>query len=877
MKHLFKTTLVLLLMLLGLQNANAGTFAITSSSPDDKGVLSSYFGYVTMAFDLNFGENVVIKKSSSVAAHLYKGDATTGTEITPDDDWRINIGDASTTARVWAADYDGYTCSFSIDETATYTLVVPAGVIANAAGDTNEELTLTFYGSEEAKAAAEGGTETTALALESSTPADGTQFDINSSGWADMGIYLTFNKDITVVKSSANVVLQQVGGSNVEPDDSWVVTKNGTNGVHIWGSDYDGYVCSFKPAQDATYTFTIPAGIVKDADGNLNEAMTITVLGPVTPKPAIEAAFTADEAKTPYYEMGWDSQEAYDTWTYNATSSTTWYMGANPSLSGTKPFSSIDESSQNSLCINYAYSDQDETATSPTISIRDNSTVDFYVCMYGVWLIYADMKLSVIDETAGTTTQLFSAFQWAQAEGFTGPSWVPFSYDLSAYAGHNVKFAFNYKGSYGDAMAVDGFKVSQKDTSADATITISEGESVHFQDATTGEPTAWSWIFEGGTPATSTEQNPVVTYEKAGTYTVTLTATNANGETSTATHQSYVKVIAEAPLAVIGAPAEGYLSPYCYSFVPVGTPVTFTDESTGKPTAWAWGFEGGTPTTSFDQNPTVIYAEQGTYGVTLNVSNDAGSSDDMLTSAIQAGGKQEIWNITPDEQAKLDGIALGWYGNYAGTNWLGMNTFAEEFKKPAIEAVIDTVVIYFNTTTYATDTTLTVTIRSKAETGEPGEVLGTASLNVADLQYDAKNVVPTYFELEEPVTVKDAFFVCITGFPHNDGDDISILCVKRETNEKCTAWHELADEDENYQYTGTYTWYKNTDDPLSMAICPLLQYQDKTSDICTAKDSKGDTTVTARYNLNGQAISSSHKGVTIERMSDGTARKTIQR
>lgn len=280
-KTLLHASLAVLLLLVGTLNAAAGTFALTGSSPEDKGVLNAYWGYASTTFDLNFGENVVIKKSSGVAAHLYKGDAATGTEITPDDDWRLTIGDASTTARLWGADYDGYTYSFEVDDNATYTLVVPAGVIANAAGDTNEELTLTFYGSEEAKKAAEGGSQPAGLALESSTPADGEQFTL-SGGWADMGIYLTFNKDITIVNKSANVVLQQVGGSTVDPDDGWVVTKNGSNGVHIWGSDYDGFTCTFKPAEDATYTFTIPAGIVKDTDGNLNEALTITVLGPTT-------------------------------------------------------------------------------------------------------------------------------------------------------------------------------------------------------------------------------------------------------------------------------------------------------------------------------------------------------------------------------------------------------------------------------------------------------------------------------------------------------------------------------------------------------------------------------------------------------------------
>ena len=34
---------------------------------------------------------------------------------------------------------------------------------------------------------------------------------------------------------------------------------------------------------------------------------------------------------------------------------------------------------------------------------------------------------------------------------------------------------------------------------------------------------SWNWAFEGGTPASSNEQNPVVTYNRAGSYAVTLT------------------------------------------------------------------------------------------------------------------------------------------------------------------------------------------------------------------------------------------------------------------------------------------------------------------------------------------------------------------
>jgi PKD repeat protein len=59
--------------------------------------------------------------------------------------------------------------------------------------------------------------------------------------------------------------------------------------------------------------------------------------------------------------------------------------------------------------------------------------------------------------------------------------------------------------------------------------TVTEGGSVDFTDLSTNSPTSWSWTFTGGTPSSSTAQNPAVTYNTAGTYTVTLTATNAGG------------------------------------------------------------------------------------------------------------------------------------------------------------------------------------------------------------------------------------------------------------------------------------------------------------------------------------------------------------
>ncbi|MBL7806033.1 MAG: PKD domain-containing protein, partial [Saprospiraceae bacterium] len=76
-----------------------------------------------------------------------------------------------------------------------------------------------------------------------------------------------------------------------------------------------------------------------------------------------------------------------------------------------------------------------------------------------------------------------------------------------------------------DSAVVDVFM--QPTAAATATITDCVGEAtVQFTDQSTGNPTGWSWTFPGGTPATSTEQNPVVTFNQDGTVTATLVVFN---------------------------------------------------------------------------------------------------------------------------------------------------------------------------------------------------------------------------------------------------------------------------------------------------------------------------------------------------------------
>ncbi len=222
--------------------------------------------------------------------------------------------------------------------------------------------------------------------------------------------------------------------------------------------------------------------------------------------------------------------------------------------------------------------------------------------------------------------------------------------------------------------------------------------TVQFTNASSANAVSFLWAFPGGTPDTSTAENPVVTYNTPGTYSVTLTVSNAAGSNS-ATQTNFITVNADPSAgftsSVNGATASftnnsANANSYAWDFgdgnsstennpvhtysadgtytvtltatnpcgtstftqtVTIATPPTagfsatptadcgpltvqFTSVSSANSTDFFWEFPGGTPTTSTAQNPVVVYNTPGTYSVTLTVSNAQGSNSATQTNYI---------------------------------------------------------------------------------------------------------------------------------------------------------------------------------------------------------------------------------------------------
>ncbi|MDD4254326.1 MAG: PKD domain-containing protein [Methanofollis sp.] len=137
--------------------------------------------------------------------------------------------------------------------------------------------------------------------------------------------------------------------------------------------------------------------------------------------------------------------------------------------------------------------------------------------------------------------------------------------------------------------------------------------TVQFNDTSTvRDVTSWFWDF-GIAGATSTEQNPAFTYTRTGLYNVSLTVTDAQNKTSTATKEELIDVTPTnaSSAATFSADVTAGEAPLT---------VRFTDLSTVENiSSWYWDFGDGYMSTR--QNPIYTYHEPGLFAVTLTLTD----------------------------------------------------------------------------------------------------------------------------------------------------------------------------------------------------------------------------------------------------------------
>ncbi|MBW6460243.1 MAG: S8 family serine peptidase [Bacteroidales bacterium] len=76
-----------------------------------------------------------------------------------------------------------------------------------------------------------------------------------------------------------------------------------------------------------------------------------------------------------------------------------------------------------------------------------------------------------------------------------------------------------------------------------------------------------------------------------------------------------------------------------------GTSIQFLDKTAGVPNTWAWEFTGGNPYLSGQPNPTVLYANEGVYNVSLAATNSFGMNVKTKTGYITVTSTPDPWII----------------------------------------------------------------------------------------------------------------------------------------------------------------------------------------------------------------------------------------
>lgn len=127
-----------------------------------------------------------------------------------------------------------------------------------------------------------------------------------------------------------------------------------------------------------------------------------------------------------------------------------------------------------------------------------------------------------------------------------GDTYVPDPNNLMSYSQKHCRYIFSQGQADRISAAYQEYKtyLYDKNYLADFDVLsreVCEGDALSFIDQSVNAE-SYVWTFEGGTPASSTDPNPSVTYAVAGTYDVSLTITAEGEDTDTKTFEDYVTV-----------------------------------------------------------------------------------------------------------------------------------------------------------------------------------------------------------------------------------------------------------------------------------------------------------------------------------------------
>jgi PKD repeat protein len=301
----------------------------------------------------------------------------------------------------------------------------------------------------------------------------------------------------------------------------------------------------------------------------------------------------------------------------------------------------------NPLVLDYENEDYHLTSTSPCIDAGNPDSAyydpDGTVADMGAFYYDQGSAAPVITDFTGTplsgaaplvvqfeqnVTGPVTAYNWFFGDGttsnlpnpvhvFSQPGLYYVALEVTGPGGSNTKFKPNY-------IHVQTAVIPLNAAFTAAPLLGSAPLQVQFTNQSSGQWVNLLWDFGDG--STSTETNPLHTYQDAGSYNVLLTA-NSAGNQDTELKNNYIQVVAlQEVVAIFTTTGTNGAAPFS---------VAFFDQSFGSVDSLLWNFGDGT--TSTLANPTHVYLLPGEYVATLTAYgplNTSTASETILVESV---------------------------------------------------------------------------------------------------------------------------------------------------------------------------------------------------------------------------------------------------
>lgn len=396
---------------------------------------------------------------------------------------------------------------------------------------------------------------------------------------------------------------------------------------------------------------TSPNGGTDQNSSNNSQTSTFTVTAAPT---TVGLPFTEGFESTTFVPTGW---QKISTNTLNAAN--TWTRVVNstgiPVTPASTAIAKMDNYSGSSIDI----TGQRDALRSPALSFASaNSSLKlkFDVAYRRYDTSTADsLNVWISTDCGGTWTNLYNkggatlqTVSTPTTAAFTPTSnaqWRRDSISLSAYAGQpNVYIKFENVSNWGNNLYLDNINISNTSTVqpapaasfSTAATSVCANSPMQLTDQSTNSPTSWAWSATSSTGVSfsnATAQNPTVTFANAGTYTVSLVATNSGGSgtyTKTITVNALPNVTVNSPTICAGQTttltAAG-ASTYSWSTGASGTSLTQSPANTTNYTVT------GTSTAGCVKTATATVTVKATPTVSVNTPSICTGSSAVLTAS----------------------------------------------------------------------------------------------------------------------------------------------------------------------------------------------------------------------------------------------------